>query len=417
MQPDGSNRIRLIAAGTNNSSPTWSSDSKAIAFVSLRDGNSEIYAMNADGSAASRLTNNSASDTQPCWAANAATSVPPAVSISDASTLEGNAGTKLLTFSVTLSKASTKTVTVHYATQDGRAAAVADYAAAAGDLVFDPGQMSKNISITILGDLTFEPNEYFSVVLSAATEANIADGEAVGTISNDDLAATPTGKIVFVSSRDGNSEIYLMNADGSGQQRITNNSFTDVTPALSPDGSKIVFASYRSGVEGNGDIYVINAAPEGADNPAVNLTANSSADDYSPRFSSDGSKIVFLSRRYDYFPEVMTMNADGSGQTRVTNNAVQDVAPDFSPNGSQIVFFSMRDSKVQIYKINTDGTQEICLTPQSTTGDTWPSGSPMAPRSRSATTGSGQWIPMAATAYESHRTQLMTRQPGVLTER
>ncbi|MBM2827419.1 MAG: exported protein of unknown function, partial [Dehalococcoidia bacterium] len=69
--------------------------------------------------------------------------------------------------------------------------------------------------------------------------------------------ATPRNtksKIAFSSNRDGNGEIYVMNADGSGQTRLTNNSATEDLPAWSPDGSKIAFRSDR---DGNSEVYVM----------------------------------------------------------------------------------------------------------------------------------------------------------------
>ena len=81
--------------------------------------------------------------------------------------------------------------------------------------------------------------------------------------------APAIGKIAFVSNRDGNREIYVMNADGSGQTRLTNNPTFDFPPAWSPDGSRIAFGSDR---DGNVDIYVMNADGSGlirlTDNPA-----------------------------------------------------------------------------------------------------------------------------------------------------
>ena len=82
-------------------------------------------------------------------------------------------------------------------------------------------------------------------------------------------------------------EIYVMNADGSGLTRLTNNSAHDYEPAWSPDGAKITFYSDR---DGNYDIYVIDGSG------LANLTNNSSKDRY-PAWSPDGAKIAFTSDR------------------------------------------------------------------------------------------------------------------------
>ena len=82
------------------------------------------------------------------------------------------------------------------------------------------------------------------------------------------------GKIAFASDRDGNSEIYVMDADGSNQTRLTNNRGRDLDPVFSPDGKKIAFTSDR---DGNSEIYVMNADGTGQ----MNLT-NDPAQDPSP---------------------------------------------------------------------------------------------------------------------------------------
>ncbi len=68
------------------------------------------------------------------------------------------------------------------------------------------------------------------------------------------------GKIAFFSDRDGNNEVYTMNADGTGQMRLTNNAASDVVPIWSADGLKIAFTSTR---DGNNEIYVMNADGSG----------------------------------------------------------------------------------------------------------------------------------------------------------
>ena len=99
----------------------------------------------------------------------------PIVRISGGEAYEGNAGTTLLTFTVTLSAAYDQTVTVNYATQNGTAIAGEDYLATSGMLTFAPGETTKTITVEVLGDTTPEPNETFSVNLSGASaNASIA---------------------------------------------------------------------------------------------------------------------------------------------------------------------------------------------------------------------------------------------------
>ena len=121
--------------------------------------------------------------------------LPPAgahtLSISDASVKEGNSGTNTMSFTVSLSPASTSQVKVDFATRDGSASAGSDYQAANGTLAFNPGETSKQVSVKVNGDTTVEPDEQFSVELSRPNGATIADGEGIGTIKNDDSATPP----------------------------------------------------------------------------------------------------------------------------------------------------------------------------------------------------------------------------------
>jgi urease beta subunit len=111
----------------------------------------------------------------------------PRISISSASIVEGNSGTRLLTFTVSLSAAYDQTVTVNYATRNGNAQGGSDYVATSGTLTFSPGQTTKTFTVAIRGDKKKEVNESFYVVLSgASSNALIAYEYAYGTILNDD---------------------------------------------------------------------------------------------------------------------------------------------------------------------------------------------------------------------------------------
>ena len=152
-------------------------------------------------------------------------------------------------------------------------------------------------------------------------------------------------KIVFASNRGGNYEIIMMNADGTGQTRLTANSVIDYRPVLSNDGSKIVY-------EHDNEIYVMKANGTGT---STRLT-NNSFEDTSPTWSPDGSKIAFVSNR-DGNSEIYTMNEDGKSQVRFTNHTGIDDQPAWSPDGLKIAFASNRSGTWSIYIATVDGVE------------------------------------------------------------
>ena len=128
----------------------------------------------------------------------------PAISIGNATANEGNAGTTVFTFAVTLSAPSANTVTVDYSTFDGSAVAPGDYAAASGTLTFTAGQTAKQVVVSVSGDTTVEATETFTVNLANPSNATISGtGIGTGTITNDD--ALPTVTIGNVTANEGNS--------------------------------------------------------------------------------------------------------------------------------------------------------------------------------------------------------------------
>jgi fibronectin-binding autotransporter adhesin len=110
----------------------------------------------------------------------------PSLSIANVSQAEGNSGTSTMTFTVTLSAVSGRTVDVNYATSDGTATAGSDYVMTNGTLSFAAGETSKTFTVTINGDTTVESDETFTVTLSGENNATIATAMATGTIQNDE---------------------------------------------------------------------------------------------------------------------------------------------------------------------------------------------------------------------------------------
>jgi Tol biopolymer transport system component len=162
---------------------------------------------------------------------------------------------------------------------------------------------------------------------------------------------SPDGqKLTFVRYRD----VWVMNADGSGQRRLTPNKQGDSHPVWSPDG-RIAFTSFR-GL--NWDVWVMNADGSGH----RNLTRHR-AQDYDPAWSPDGRKLAFVrtrnsSRIHDPNWEIYVMDADGSGQRNLTRDPARDSEPAWSPDGRRIAFVSTRDgnSAGEIFVMNADGS-------------------------------------------------------------
>ncbi len=160
----------------------------------------------------------------------------------------------------------------------------------------------------------------------------------------------------------GSDNIWVMNADGSGQTRLTESGGFDKEPSWSPDGTQIVFASDRESDSMITDIYVMNADGSGQ----TRLT-ESGGSDYQPSWSPDGTQLIFASDRESdsYIDDIWVMDADGSNQTRLTESGGYDYQPSWSPDGTQIVFASDRESDFyieDIYVMNADGSDQTRVT-------------------------------------------------------
>jgi len=168
-------------------------------------------------------------------------------------------------------------------------------------------------------------------------------------------AWSPDGnQIAFITNRDGNDEIYVMNADGSHVQRLTQT--TDASesfPAWSPDGMQI---SFDSDLGGNWDIYVMTS--DGADPRRL---TDSPSDDWISSWSPDGNQIVFESKRNGNY-EIYVMDSNGNDQRRLTVNQTHDGFPIWSPDGTQIAFMSKRNGNYEVYTMNADGTNQQRVT-------------------------------------------------------
>lgn len=207
-----------------------------------------------------------------------------------------------------------------------------------------------------------------AVVVVKAVVSLRDDSKAIAANSTTTIPAS-TGGILFSSDRDGNNEIYRMNANGTEQTRLTNNPASDGGGKWSPDRTKIAFSSNR---DGNNEIYVMNA--DGS-NP-VRIT-NNPASDSGPVWSPDGQKLAFTTDRHrlqDQNFEIYVINIDGTNELRLTNDPPNDLLPDsagsWSPNGAKIAYTRGVGISISndIFVMNADGSNKVNLT--ATTGNT-----------------------------------------------
>ena len=316
--------------------PTWSPDSRYIAFVSYRDGNSEVYVMDADGSIQTRLTNTPGTGTTyaPEWS-------PDGSKIAFDSDRDGNREIYLMN-----ADGTNQTRLTNNFTSD----AYPEWSPDGARIAFQ-SERDGNLEIYVMN-------------ADGSNQTRLTNNPArdylSGWFTYGFSAWSPDSRhIAFMSLRDGNYEIYVMNADGSNQINLSNNVAGDNLPTWSPDGRYIAFISER---DGNEEIYLMQA--DGAEQ--TNLT-NNPAPDCCPSWRPDGLSITFMSLRDklvdgESLDEIYVIRTDGSEQSNLTNNQARDGRPLWSPDGRHIAFVSQRDGRNEIYVMNADGSSQTGLT-------------------------------------------------------
>ncbi|MDQ3547569.1 MAG: hypothetical protein M3439_02015, partial [Chloroflexota bacterium] len=163
-------------------------------------------------------------------------------------------------------------------------------------------------------------------------------------------------QIAFTSIRDGNAEIYLANADGSGLTRLTDNPDADFEPAWSPDGARIAFVSVRDGQQ---HLYVMNA-----DGSNVQRVTDDIHGVVVPVWSPDGVWIAFSGVTDTSFMDIFIVRPDGSDLRQLTDWQGIDTAPAWSLSSQQIAYQSDAGAggMLDIFVVNIDGTGSVNLT-------------------------------------------------------
>lgn len=187
-------------------------------------------------------------------------------------------------------------------------------------------------------------------------------------------AYSPRGDLfAFGVSREGNSDIWVMNPnDGSGLRQITNHFAQDVAPAFSPDGRQVVFVSDRGG---NPTLYVADARGGDARRLVYEGRYN-----VSPSWSPKGDRIAFACQNDRARFDICVVNPDGTALARLTSEGSSD-SPSWSPDGRFLAFESNRDGARRIYVMNANGGNPRRIVPAGLGGqgdDTAPAWSPRA---------------------------------------
>lgn len=170
--------------------------------------------------------------------------------------------------------------------------------------------------------------------------------------SSPDLLKKIQGKIVFQSDRAGNNEIYIMNANGSEVKRLTFHESSDECPAFSPDGWQVAFVSDRTG---NREIFIMDLNSKNLQQ----ITHNPDIDE-SPAWSLDGQKIYFHSRR-EGNEDIYVYTRTSQKTKRLTFSKAREILPAISPDGKTLAI-SVKVLGWQIYRMPANGGRQIQLT-------------------------------------------------------
>jgi TolB protein len=192
-------------------------------------------------------------------------------------------------------------------------------------------------------------------------------------------ASIRTNQIVFLSARVAPAQLFVINDDGSGVRQLTRSGYDRGDPDVSPDGAKIAFTMWAPDVSclptyptcGH-EIYVMDAAGSNERRLTINMEQ-----DGHPAWSPDGSRIAFAGARSGS-ANIYVMNADGTGQRQVTALSNWNYQPAWSPDGSRIAFARAFSGADGVYIVNADGTGSV--TRLSPSFGEWPAWSPNGSR-------------------------------------
>jgi TolB protein len=237
-----------------------------------------------------------------------------------------------------------------------------------------------------------------------------ADGEDINVAlrSNEPIispAWSPDGtKVAYVSFENRKPVIYVQNLVTRQRTVLANYKGSNSAPSWSPDGTRLAVALSRDGLTQS---YIVNA-----DGSGLRRLTNTSGIDTEPQFSADGQSIYFTSDRSGG-PQIYKMSASGGEPQRVTFKGAYNISPRVSPDGKTLAYISRRDGSFQLFALDLSNGQELRLS--DTTKDESPSFSPNGKYIMYATE-SGRRGSLAVVSVDGRIKQRVTTQAGDIRE-
>jgi TolB protein len=228
-------------------------------------------------------------------------------------------------------------------------------------------------NVTVSGNtVTLEANVHElkngTALLSKKYVAETRDNRTLAHSLANDIVKTLTGnpgifltKIAMSCDKSGKAEIYVMDFDGSNTRQITSHRSRALSPGWSPDGKKIAYSLYarQKGNVKNLDLYQYDFTTQ-----TISLLSNRRGNNTGPSYSPDGSQIALAMTFLEPGnSELFLLDLKSKSVTRLTSSEGQDVEPTWSPDGRYIAFSSNRTGRPVIYRMGSDGSNPIRITP------------------------------------------------------
>lgn len=333
MQADGTDVRRLTRQDGWDGSPAWSRDGQSVLFYSQRDGETRIFEMPLDGTTPTALSETDRG------------ALSPAAGPDGRVAFSSRRGDRWSVVSVDAGGGN-----LRVESDEARDYWGPTFDPTGGIVAFGPGPTGAAplIASDVPGPFLVHPTR--SVDLPDRRLALTGIRGYLPTLhpSGEQVATSEAFARLVVTRLDG-SERRVVFDPGHGDGYRGGDS--PWWPAWSRDGAWLVYGAGAPFGGAGDDVDIWKSRPDGAD--AVNLTADSAANDALPQLSWDGRQVVFRSLR-DGNAEIYAMNSDGTRPRRLTHHPATDTMPAFSSNGDRVAFTSLRDDDYEIYLLDLD---------------------------------------------------------------